>query len=136
MDIKTAADLKAAIALLEVDVSVKKTIMTEQFHATRESLNPSNIIKNTLGKVKDAFQDMVESGDLVEKIVGTSIGFGAGVLTKKIVIGKSTNIFKRILGTAIELGVANVVSKNADTIKEKGLSLWRKFTRHHNGQEK
>jgi len=136
MDIKTAADLKAAIALLEVDVSVKKTIMTEQFHATRESLKPSNIIKNTLGKVKDAFQDMVESGDLVEKIVGTSIGFGAGVLSKKILIGKSTNIFKRILGTAIELGVANVVSKNADTIKEKGLNLWRKFTRHHNGQEK
>ncbi len=136
MNIKTSADLNAAIALLEVDVSVKRKIMTEQYNATCESLKPSNIIRDAFHKVKDSLSDMVESGDLVDKIIGTSVGLGAGVLTKKILVGKSTNIFKRIFGTVIELAVTNAISKNSEAIKEKGLSLLKRFTNHHDGQTK
>lgn len=126
MDIKTTADLQAAIALLKVDVSVKEKILTEQFHTTCESLKPVNIIKS-------AFNKIVDSADLADKIIGTSVGYGAGVLSKKILIGKSTNIFKRIFGTVIELAVTSAISNNADGIKEKGLNLLRKFTnRNHN----
>ena len=124
MDIKTTADLQAAIALLEVDVSVKKKILTDQYHSTCENLKPANIIKNAFNKVLD-------SSDLVDKIIGTSVGFGAGVLSKKILVGKSTNIFKRIFGTAIELAVTSAVSKNAEGLKEKGLNLLRRFTNNH-----
>jgi len=127
MDIKTTSDLQAAIALLEVDVSVKKRILTDQYHSTSESLKPVNVIKS-------AFQKMVDSGGLADKIIGTSVGFGAGVLSKNILIGKSTNIFKRLLGTVIELAVTNVVSKNSEGIKEKGLNLLRRFT--NNNHEK
>lgn len=136
MNIKTAADLNAAIALLEVDVSVKKRILTDQYHATVESLKPSNVIKHAFDKVKDGFNNMVESGELADKIIGTSVGFGAGLLSKKILVGKPTNIFKRILGTVIEVAVTTAVSKNADTLKEKGLNLLRKFTNNHDGQVK
>ena len=126
MDIKTTSDLQAAIALLEVDASVKKRILTEQYHTTCESLKPANIIKN-------AFHKIVDSGDLANKIIGTGVGFGAGVLSKKILIGKSTNIFKRILGTVIEIAVTSAVAKNTESIKEKGLSLLRRFTNaNHN----
>ena len=126
MDIKTTSDLQAAIALLEVDASVKKRILTEQYHTTCESLKPVNIIKN-------AYHKIVDSGDLADKIIGTGVGFGAGVLSKKILIGKSTNIFKRLLGTVIELAVTKVVSQNTKGIKEKGLNLLRRFTnRDHN----
>ena len=124
MEIKTTADLQAAIALLEVDISVKKKILTEQYHATCESLRPATIIKS-------AFNKFADSGDLVDKIIGTSVGFGAGVLSKKILVGKSTNIFKRIFGTVIELAVTNAISKNAEGIKEKGLSLFKKFTNNN-----
>jgi len=129
MDIKTTSDLQAAIALLEVDVSVKKRILTEQYHTTYESLRPVNIIKS-------AFRKLVDSGDLADKIIGTGVGFGAGVLSKKLLIGKSTNIFKRIFGTAIELAVTNVISKNAEGIKEKGLNLLRRFTNNNHNQDK
>jgi hypothetical protein len=124
MNIKTTADLNAKIALLEVDVSVKKNILTEQYHATCESLRPVNIIKN-------AFNRIVDSGDLADKIIGTSVGYGAGVLSKKILIGKSTNIFKRVFGTVIELAITNAIAKNSEGIKEKGLNLLRKFTNNH-----
>jgi len=134
MNIKTAAELKAAIALLEVDVTVKKKILTDQYHATVDSLRPSTIIKNGFQKLKEGFENMMESGDLAEKIIGTSVGFGAGVLTKKILVGKSTNIFKRILGTVIEVAVTNAVVKNSEGIKVKGLDLWRKFTNNHDHQ--
>src|SRR5450631_3437354 len=127
MDIKTAADLKAAIALLEVDLTVKKRILTEQYHDTCESMRPANIIKN-------AFNKIVDSGDLADKIIGTTVGLGAGVLSKKILVGKSTNIFKRILGTVIEVAVTSAIAKNSEGIKEKGLNILRKFTKNHNGQ--
>lgn len=135
MDIKTTADLQAAISLLEVDVSVKKKILMEQFHTTRENLRPTNIIKKAFARIREGFNDMIESGDLVEKLIGTSVGFGAGVLSKKILVGKPTNIFKRILGTSIELAVAGVVSKNSEVIKEKGLHLWKKLSSKHEGQK-
>ena len=135
MNIKTAADLNAAIALLKVDVSVKKNIVTEQYHSTVESLKPANIIRNAFDKVKEGFDDMVGSGELADKIIGTTVGFGAGVLSKKILVGKPTNIFKRILGTAIEIAVTTVVAKNAGTIKEKGLNLLKRFTNNHDHQQ-
>lgn len=136
MNIKTAADLNAAIALLEVEVNVKKRILTDHYHATIESLRPATLIRGAFDKIKDGFHNMVESGDLVEKIVGTSLSFGAGLLSKKLLVGKPTNIFKRMLGTAVQVAVTSVVSKNADNIKEKGLDLLRKFTNNHNGQNK
>jgi len=134
MNIKTAADLKAAIALLEVDVSVKKTIMTEQYHATCESLKPSNIIRGAVTKVKDNLNEMFTTGDLADKIIGTTLGFGAGVLSKKVLVGKSDNMFKRFLGTILEVAVTGIIAKNSDGIKEKGLRLWRRFTNNHDHQ--
>ena len=134
MDIKSAADLKAAITLLEVDVSVKKTILAEQYQATCESLKPANLLRNTVEKAKEGLNEMFKTGNLAEKLIGAGVGFGAGFLSKKLMLGNSTNKFKRVLGTALELGITRLVYKNTENIKEKGLSLWKKITKNHNGQ--
>jgi hypothetical protein len=127
MPIKNYKELQASIALHEVDVQVKRTVLVEQYEATLESLKPVNIMKGAFNKIAD-------TPDLVEKIVGTAAGLGAGVLSKKLLIGKSNNIFKKIFGVAIELAIAGVVSKNATAIKEKGIKLYHKF-RGDNGTE-
>ena len=128
MEINNTADLRAAISLLEVDSAVKKRILIEHYHTTTESLKPANLIRN-------AFNKIVDSPDIANRVIGTSVGLGAGILSKKILIGRSTNIFKRIFGTAIEIAIARVVSKNGESIKEKGIEIFRKLTNKHDHQQ-
>lgn len=122
MEIKNISQLRSAIALYEVDVEVKRKILVDQYHAAIESLRPANIVKGAINKI-------IETPDIVDKVVGTAAGFGAGILTKKLLIGKSDNIFKKLFGTVIEIAVAGTVSKNATTIKEKGIELFNKLTK-------
>jgi hypothetical protein len=116
MEINNQADLKMAIFNLQRKSAIQKEILIEQFHATHDSLRPVNLIKNIV-------KDIVGSADLSTNVINSSIGLVTGFLSKKILIGGSKNIFKKILGTVIELGIANVVAKNSDGIKEKGSSF-------------
>jgi hypothetical protein len=120
MEIVNSTQLKEAIFLLEAEKEEKKFILIEQFHETYESLKPVNLIKQTFNK-------LIDTPDIANQVLDTSIGLGAGVLSKKILVGKSTNIFKRFFGTIIELTVANAVSKNSDGIKKHGLQLIKKL---------
>jgi len=120
MGIKTAIQLKQAIAILKIEEEEKKAALVDQFHYTYESLKPINLIKNAYRKVAGA-------PDIANKLIGTTMGLGAGILSKKILLGKSTNIFKRILGIALELTVANKVAKNSDDIRQKGSELIKKL---------
>ena len=120
MEINNSAELKEAIKLLEEQKSIQKERLTEQFHIAYESLKPINILKNSLNKV-------VNSPGVSDNIIDTSISVGAGLLSKKLLIGKSAGIVKKILGLALEFGVAGLVSKNSDAIKSGGLSLLGKI---------
>lgn len=120
MEINNAVQLKQAIALLQTQQEKEKFILVEEFHQTYESLKPVNLIKSTFNKILD-------TPDITNQVVDTSIGLGVGVLSKKLLVGKSTNIFKRFFGTIIELTVANAVAKNSDGIKRHGLQLIKKL---------
>jgi hypothetical protein len=110
MKINNAVQLRESIALLEAEEEVNKKILIEQFHNTYNSLKPVNLIKSVFTKV----------ADIPNQVMATSIGLGAGVLSKKILVGNSGNIFKRIFGVILELAVAGAVTKNADGIKRQG----------------
>jgi hypothetical protein len=120
MEINNAIQLKQAIALLQAQQEEKKFVLVEEFHKTYESLKPLNLIKSTFNKI-------LETPDITNQVVDTSIGLGVGVLSKKLLVGKSTNIFKRFFGTIIELMVANAVAKNSDGIKRQGIQLIKKL---------
>ncbi len=120
MEINNSSELKEAIKLLEKQKSIQKERLTEQFHIAYESLKPINILKNSLNKV-------VNSPGVSDNIIDTSISVGAGLLSKKLLIGKSAGIVKKILGLALEFGVAGLVSKNSDAIKSSSLNLLGKI---------
>ena len=122
MVINNSAQLKKAIALLESEEEIKKAILIEQFRDTYEGLKPINLIKNAFSKVRG-------TPELGNKIIGASVGLGAGALTKKLLLGRSTNIFKKALGIVLEFAVANVVSKNSDGIKRYGMDLIKKLNK-------
>ena len=121
MEINNSDDLKVAILLLENKKQAHKEILVEHFHETYEHFKPINIIKNTFKEID------FSPAAVGDTLVNAGISAGAGILSKKLFVGRSSNIFKRALGLAVELGVANLVAKNSDGIKETSLKLFKNF---------
>jgi hypothetical protein len=108
---QTAAEkLKESIRLLEIRQAEEGKELKEQFKATYESLKLVNLVKSSLKELTDSVEI---KNNLFESIVSIVTGY----LTKKLMISSTSNPFKKILGALIQLGVTNLVAKNAETIR-------------------
>jgi hypothetical protein len=121
-NITSLAELKTAIQLLEVEKTYKKQLLRDQLKITYESLRPVNIIKRTL-------KDITHSGELTNNIIGTASGLASGYLSKKIFIGASGNLLRKLVGSVLQYGVSSIVSKNPEYIKALGLSILQSLFR-------
>ncbi len=121
MHIENAASLKAAIAELEQEKMIRERALIDQFNLTYESLKPINMIRDT-------YNEMVGSSGLRASLIDATLGVGVGILSKRVLMGSSTNFLKKIAGTILELGIANIVSKNSDKIKSAGKGLINLFS--------
>jgi hypothetical protein len=79
-----------------------------------ESFSPSNMIRGAL-------KDVVQSPDLRNTVINTAIGIGAGFLGRKIYVGNSNNLFKKVTGSALQFLIANFVRKKIPGIQENNL---------------
>jgi len=116
MEIKNSADLRAAIIELENKKLEQKRQLAISYQTLTESLKPMNLIKSTFNSVK-------ESPGLTGSLLNAGIGLGVGVLSKKLLIGKSVGLVKRMLGPAIQMGIASVVANNSGSFKNVGKRL-------------
>jgi len=108
--ITSCKELRNAIQLQEEEQAIKGQLLEKQVYITYESLKPVNLLKSTL-------KDLSSSPYLIENIVGSAVGIATGYVSKRIVVGASANIFKKLVGTILQFGVTNLVAKNSDTIK-------------------
>lgn len=125
MEITDSTSLQEAIANLEMKRKAQEQDLSAHFKYTYQSLHPKNLIKN-------AFQRFASSPDAKGNLIKAGLGLGVGLLSKKLFFGGSGSIFKKLLGTAVELGVAKAVTTKSDGIVEKGLSLLKKISRSRN----
>jgi hypothetical protein len=109
-------ELKNAIQLLEAEQAIKRQLLKEQLIITYDSLKPINILRRTL-------KEITSSQDLRDNILGTASGIASGYLSKKIFIGTSGNIFRKLIGSILQLGVSSVVSNHPDFIKTLGHTI-------------
>jgi len=107
------SDLQNSIKLLEEEQLVKRQLLNEQLTVSFESLKPINLFSSALKEVS-------KSADLRDNILGTAIGLASGFLTKRLIVGTSGNVFRKLIGSFIQLGVTNIVAKHPDTIKAVG----------------
>jgi hypothetical protein len=112
-NITSVSGLKNAIQLLEVDQAIKGQLLKEQFYITYESLKPINLLKSALNEVST-------SPYLIDNILGTVMGLVSGYLSKKVFIGGSGNIIRKLMGSILQFGITNVVAKHSDAIKAFG----------------
>lgn len=119
--ITSATGLKNAILLLETDQTIQGQLLKEQFNFAYESFKPVNLIKSTV-------KDLASSPYLIDNILATGIGIATGFLSKKIFVGSSGNLFRKLLGSFLQAGVTNTVSQHPDTIKSFGQLIFQYFS--------
>jgi hypothetical protein len=118
--IKSIKELRDAIVQLESKQLEDKRLLKEQFVSTYESLRPVNLIKTTI-------KDLITSPDLKSNLFRALLGLAAGYLSKRATFGLSPNPLKNILGSFLQLGVSNVVTKKSGGIKSKLVGIARNF---------
>jgi hypothetical protein len=122
-NITSTEKLKEAIQILEEEYYVKEQELRKQLFVTYSSLKPFNILKNTLKEIT--------SPTLIEEISGSGIGLIGGFLSRKIFVGTSGNVIRKVLGSLLQLGVTAVVSQNSGIIHSAGMSLIQRLIQRH-----
>jgi len=121
--ITSTAGLKQTIQLLEAENAANRKLLKEQFVNTYESFKPVSLLRSTL-------HDISSSPNLVENILGTALGLGAGYLSRSILPGVTAMRFGKLLGPVLQVGVTNFVSKQSGNLRSLGevmlLRIFRK----------
>jgi hypothetical protein len=120
--ITTSEELKAAIQQLELQQADELILLKEQYYKTKEGFKLTNLIKSK-------FKETITDSDLKTDAINAAIGFTSGILAKKLMIGRTINPFKKLLGIAVEMAVAGSVAKNADGIRSAGSSIFNALFR-------
>jgi F0F1-type ATP synthase assembly protein I len=72
-------------------------------------------------------KEVFSSSFLSENISGTAVGAISGFLLKKLLVGSSGGIIRKLLGTVLQLGITNIASNKTDAIKSIGHSIIQKI---------
>ena len=108
--ITNSDELAEAIAELELKAAAQKREIQETFKAVSENLKPINLVKN-------GFRSIF-SGEHKEDLLNALIGLGSGFISRKLILGRTNGFVGKTVGKAIQWGMAGLVSKNAEKIKE------------------
>jgi len=119
-NITCAAELKLAISEKQFEQEVQGELLKEEFLNAVNSLKPVNIIKSTLSEI-------TSSPYLIENMLGAVVGLVGGFVSKKIVLGTSHNIFRKLMGTALQFGVTNLVAQHPEALKHLGQLMIEKI---------
>ena len=112
--------LKEAISLLENKQAKELKLLKEEFHTTYESLKPLNLVKNTLHQVE-------ASPEIKKDILTNTIELATNYLSKKVLTNPVHAPIKKVLGSILQLAMANILDKHSETITNSGENLLKRI---------
>ena len=104
MKIKNSAALASVIKELEDKRAKERQGIVENFHSITESLRPLQLIKRAYNKLQ------LPAG-LADNVVKVISVVGIVFVSKKLLMGKSSGLIKKMAGLLIELGIADLMMK-------------------------
>ncbi|NEW80496.1 MAG: hypothetical protein GZ086_13960 [Gelidibacter sp.] len=107
--IQSLSDLEDAIKLLKFKKAEDEQLLKELFYMTYESVKPLNLIKSI-------FKEPIASQNMKDSLLTTSVGLGAGYLSKLLFQGFVRIPFKNFIGSALMLSVDNLIVKNPGVV--------------------
>lgn len=128
-NITSSKELKEAIQLLEVEQAANGQLFKEEFLITLESLKPIKLIEGTL-------KEIISSPYVTNNLLGTGVGLAAGYFSKKVVVGGSGNILRKLFGSFLQPGVTNLISQHPGAVKSFGMYVIEQiFSKKEGAQE-
>jgi hypothetical protein len=107
---------------LEQKRSLHRTEIKQQIDIIHASIQPVNLINNSLDK-------LIHSKQLKINLVDIAIGAKSGLIAKKLIVRDSNSISKELLGDAVQLFVAKEATQHSDAIRKVGMNLIRNLFR-------
>jgi len=120
--ITTAAALQEHILFLEMKQATALQLLQGEVNTSLENLRPVNLIKKTITK-------LTGETDVKKGFIDAFIGLAAGYLSEKIMVGKSHNPIKKLLGAFLQVGITGIVSKNAGEIRTAATGMVKVFSK-------
>jgi hypothetical protein len=114
------SSLQDSIQLLEEEQIIKRQLLMEQLTISYESLKPLNLLQA-------AIRDISSTPELGNNVLGSALGLASGFLSKKLFVGTSGNLIRKLIGSFIQLGVTNIVAKHPEAIKNFGQYIIEHF---------
>jgi len=121
--ISSRTELKNAILKLEIEQAVYKQQIKEEIQTTYKKIRNVSIVAGTIKSIISA------TGN---NVLTHTTGVAAGYLIKKIVVGKSENKFRKILGSVLQFGATSFLTQNPKIIEKAGQFIL-KFMPHKGG---
>jgi hypothetical protein len=118
--ISTVAELKASIRELEMKTKYQEQVVKQDARSTVKSIHPLNLLRIFIKRAAN-------TPDIRSSVINTFVGLLAGTISRKIVIGKSRNIFKRTLGSAIQAAMTRWAFKKLPVFTETVTRLLAKY---------
>lgn len=108
-EIKNLGDLIKTIESIEIEREENLVDLKEHFRTSYKKVNIENILSESI-------KNIVSKPLVTDNIINTALSFIGGYLSKKIIIGKSNNIFKNILGSVVQYGFTSFVYQKPEII--------------------
>ena len=103
--------LNNAILLLEERRDKEYEDLKVQFFETSENFRPINILRQ-------AVKDFRETPEIKTNLFETLVSVLGGYFSKRIILGKSNSLMKKIFGYVLQYTVTNFISKKVRTDSE------------------
>ena len=125
--ITTPEQLKQSIQELEQRTKRQEAALKEGLKSTgqsiKQTLKPANIIRTGISTVR-------HTPSIQAVAINTFIGLVAGYITRKLVVGRSRNIFRRTLGVAVQAGITRMFHNKLPEWQHKAALLLSKKKGH------
>jgi hypothetical protein len=131
LKISNAAELKASIRELELKTQRQEQALKDNARSTARSFKPVNLLKIALVNAKK----VAETRDIRSTALSTLIGLGSGYITRKLVVGKSRNIFRRTLGTAVQAALTKFVFRKLPVWQQQSAKLITNVKKTRGGRD-
>lgn len=118
--ITSISELTSAIQLLEAERAICRNLLKERLHYAYESLKPINILKSNI-------KDIATSPHIFDNVLDTVVGLVTGFLSKKIIVGSTGSLIRKIIGSIMQVGIASFVSSHSDAIKSIVKYIFQQF---------
>lgn len=114
--IRNDHDLQEAILALEQQKNADAQALRAQWDHTKHNLNPLTILK-------EGVKDLFSSPDVKSGALKGLLSLATGFVTRKLVVGKSGSLARKVVGTLAQTGATSLAFKGTGAIQEKGASL-------------